>query len=116
MFTGKFPCNVDQATRFAALYLQATTGDISTKNYVNEYVYVYKQKFIYKAKLIFNINTILFFRKNVSLYIAQDSAGGKQLAKEINLIHASLSGKNALQVLLFSIFLFAILLIFYFIV
>jgi hypothetical protein len=71
VFTGKFPCNVDQATRFAALYLQATTGDISTKNYVNE--------------------------KNVGQYIAQESAGGKQLAKDINLIHASLSGKNALQ-------------------
>lgn len=48
VFTGKFPCNLEQAVRFAALYLQATTGDISTKNYLYEYA-----KFsIFKKKMI----------------------------------------------------------------
>jgi hypothetical protein len=40
VFSGRYPCSVDESVRLAALYLQASQGDINPKNYVNEYVHL----------------------------------------------------------------------------
>jgi len=76
VFTGKIPATIPQIVRFASLYLQATAGDMAPVNYIDDK----------------NVEKFVQFQGIVSgMY--------NQIAKEINLGHAGLSGKNTLQLL-----------------